>query len=254
MKLCSISDVHISPNFPERLELFKSFCHSKEVSESDIVVLLGDIFDHMAGQKKKYLNQYSDFFNILTKLIKSGKRLIVVEGNHDFHTNEIFSHYFKENLTNEEYQRYQHLKDDEIITFSNTKLYIGHGDVLDYDNLAYKRWKSIYSSKLFEIIMKYLFPYFFIENLGRRASKNSKKRGSKTFNYKESEEKYREGFRILSKKLEYDIAITGHTHIKDTFEYNNKLLLNNGFFPATKSFIYIDLNSKKGEVVKLVES
>lgn len=254
MKLCSISDVHISPNYPERLELFKSFCHSKKVSESDVIVLLGDIFDHMAGQKKKYLKKYDDFFKILTELIRSGKRLIVVEGNHDFHTNEIFSHYFKENLSFEEYQRYQHLKDDDIITFSNTKVYIGHGDVLDYDNRAYKRWKSIYSSRLFEIIIKYLFPYFLIENLGRRASNNSKKRGSKTFNYKESEEKYREGFKLLSDKLEYDIAITGHTHIKDTFIYNNKLLLNNGFFPATKSFIYIELNHKKGEVVKLAES
>jgi UDP-2,3-diacylglucosamine pyrophosphatase LpxH len=96
MRLSSISDVHISPNFPERMEMFHRFCKSKIVKDSHIIVLLGDIFDHMAGQKLQYLSQYKEYFELLTTILNDGKKLIIVEGNHDFHTDQIYMNAFKD--------------------------------------------------------------------------------------------------------------------------------------------------------------
>jgi hypothetical protein len=125
---------------------------------------------------------------------------------------------------------------------------------LDFDNEAYKRWKSIYSSRLFEILLKNLIPYNLLESLGKNASNNSRERGKKTFDYNKSQEKYRQGFRLLAKNIDFDVAITGHTHIIDKYEYGEKTMVNNGFFPATRKFITIDLEKKTSELIKLEES
>jgi len=252
MKLCSISDIHITPNYPERLDLFKSFCRSEEVKNSQIIVLLGDIFDHMTGNKKQYQKQYSGFFNELKKMLDAGKTLYVVEGNHDFHTDKIYGSYFKKNIEPKYLKNYHHIKNDIIINLNNKRIYIGHGDVLDYDNEAYKKWKSIYTSKGFRFLVSYIIPYRLAEKLGMMASKDSKQRNAETFNFEESKGKYRIGFEHLISEKEFDIALTGHTHIQENYTKDDKKLLNNGFFPSSKSFIY--LNNEEATLVKLKES
>lgn len=251
MKLSSISDVHLSPSYPERFKLFSQFISSKEVQESDIVVLLGDIFDIMVGNKKQYINAYQEYFNQLGGLLENDKKIIIVEGNHDFHTGEVYHYYFKKNHP-DKIHNYQHIKSHKVISVNNKKVYLGHGDVLDYKNEAYKRWKSIYSSKLFKVITNILIPYKLVDHLGHRASKNSKKRSRDTFNYEASKDLYREGFVNMLQEYDFDIALTGHTHIKEDYIKDGKKLLNNGFFPQTKSFIYLDENNES--LITLEES
>lgn len=251
MKISSISDVHLSSVHPERFQLFYNFCHSKEVSNSDIVILLGDIFDVMTGNKKQYYKKYSEYFKALSMLLDQGKKLLVVEGNHDFHTEKIYSTYFlKNNPSN--YHLYEHIKLDKILEADGKKIYIGHGDILDYKNEAYKKWKKIYSSKFFKFLVCYFLPFWFIEFLGKRASMNSKKRSRNYFDPERYRTLYRDGFIELIKSYNVDIAITGHTHIEEHEVIEQKTLLNNGFFPTSKKFIHID--NGKTNLITLEES
>lgn len=252
MKLCSISDIHISYNFPERLELFKSFCRSKEVKESEIIILLGDIFDHMTGNKNQYIIKHREYFEELLLLLRSNKKIYVVEGNHDFHTEKIYKKYFQNKLDYEHLQNYMHLKKDQSIKLNDKIIYFGHGDILDYDNLSYKKWKNIYSSWYFKLFVSYILPFFVIEKLGEFASGNSKKRNSKTFNRSKAKEKYQKGFKILCDNTEFDIAIMGHTHIEENFQFKSKRLLNNGFFPHSKQFVQV--TESEARLIKLTES
>ena len=251
MKLSSISDVHITPNNPERFNLFKKFCESKEVQESNIVVLLGDIFDIMIGNKKGYIRKYNEFFQLIGQLLKQDKKLYIVEGNHDFHTKELFYDYISKNFP-EYINLLIHVKNETSILLNGKKIYVGHGDILDHKNDAFKRWKVIYSSKSFKFFVEKILPFSLVEYLGHRASRNSKKRSKSSFNYKEAQDKYRDGFHELVSKEEYDIVLTGHTHIKEDYTFKNTKLLNNGFFPSTKEFIYID--EQTSSLVKLEES
>lgn len=251
MKISSISDVHLSLRYPERFDLFFRFLRSKEVNTSDTIILLGDIFDIMIGNKLQYTKKYHDYFNELSKLLNSGKKLIVVEGNHDFHTEEIYKSFFEKNAASS-IQNYEHIKYDKILKSDGFQLYIGHGDILDYRNTAYKRWKKIYSSQFFKIFTSYIIPFRLVEYLGDRASRNSKKRSRDSFNYEAAKEEYRNGFKAMIEKSNYDIVLTGHTHILEDYTLDGVKLLNNGFFPQTKSFIYIEHGN--ASVVSLEEN
>lgn len=248
MKISSISDVHLSKFYPERFRLFSQFCHSKEVQSSDVIILLGDIFDVMTGNKNQYILKYREFFDELGLLLQKGKKLIVVEGNHDFHTDKIYYNFFKKYYA-QYIDNYSHVEADIIYEANNKKIYIGHGDVLDYKNDAYKKWKRIYTSKWFRFLVSYILPFWFIEMLGDRASKNSKKRSRDSFNVDSSRALYREGFQELIRNKSIDIALTGHTHIDENLLIDGKKLMNNGFFPATMSFVHITDN--ESTLVKL---
>ena len=56
----------------------------------------------------------------------------------------------------------------------------------------------------------------------------------------------------MLQEYDFDIALTGHTHIKEDYIKDGKKLLNNGFFPQTKSFIYLDENNES--LITLEES
>ena len=73
MKISSISDIHIYDDMDERAELLTKFLNSSEVTESDVVVLLGDIFDMMVGNKSQYLDKYKEILSEIKKICKNKK-------------------------------------------------------------------------------------------------------------------------------------------------------------------------------------
>jgi UDP-2,3-diacylglucosamine pyrophosphatase LpxH len=56
VKISSISDIHIKSPTDKSYALLLDFLNHKEVSDSDGVLLLGDIFDFMMGEHKEYLD------------------------------------------------------------------------------------------------------------------------------------------------------------------------------------------------------
>jgi UDP-2,3-diacylglucosamine hydrolase len=235
MKISSISDIHIYEDNDERSLLLYKFLKSKEVCESTHIVLLGDIFDLMVGNKKEYLQKYEQTFSRIKKASKN-KELIYISGNHDFSLSKILNEYFND-------IKFQYSSKPVVLNDSNTSIYLSHGDEVDENELSYQRWKNIYSNKYFQKIIDIFLPYFLIDMIGSNASKKSKKRNIKKFDYKLARNKYSNDLRIFLSKHKADYFILGHTHI----EYLDKKIVNNGFVPIHKKFAHYN-----GESLSLV--
>lgn len=231
MKIAVTSDVHITNTNDAGKKFILNFLNHHKVMNADYIIFLGDIFDIMIGPKKQYIKKYHFFFQRILELASQGKKIIYLEGNHDFHLSEVFNSLENENITV--------VREIFVLRDNDKTISFEHGDELDLENEAYKKWKNIYSSKTMKILVKYFVPHAFIDFIGNKASSNSKKKGSKKFNYEEEKQKYRKHFNNFQKE-NIDIHVMGHTHIKDEYEVNGKVYLNNGFPQAHQEFLYFD--------------
>ena len=90
--------------------------------------------------------------------------------------------------------------------------------------------------------VNYILPYFLLRIIGESASKDSKKRNSKVFDYEKAKTKYREGAKRVIEKSEIDILVAGHTHICENETLENGKYLNNGFPLKDKKFVFLSPN------------
>lgn len=232
MKISITSDVHVMAQDEDAGKKFlQNFLYNDYVVNSDVIVFLGDIFDIMIGPKTQYLKRYHFFFEAIKKLASEGKKIVYIEGNHDFHIEKVFKELNTNNI--------EVISKRFVLEDAGKKIAFEHGDELDLDNVAYQKWKKIYSSKTMKFLVSFLIPHFVIDNIGKMASSNSKEKSSKEFNFDKEKEKYREHFKRYHTP-DIDIYVMGHTHIRDEFIDNNKVYLNNGFPRADQDFLYLE--------------
>lgn len=239
MKFCTISDLHIKQKGDFPSQLLERFIGSEEVKGVNQVYFLGDIFDFMVGGHVEYLEKYDFFFDIIEGLIKSGKHVYYLEGNHDFHLDRIMQN-FAQNLGSNQ-TLFTHSKESIFQNYNSKKFLFTHGHEID-QNKSYQNWKKIYSSFYFKFLVNNILPYKVVENLGNRASANSKQRGVKKFIYNKNKELYRQGAHTLIKQYSLDFLIAGHTHISECYEIEKSFYVNNGFPQTSGQFIYFDSN------------
>src|SRR6476620_1061721 len=96
------------------------------------------------------------------------------EGNHDVHLEKLFKKMWK----NDEVLITQEPKIEMI---EGKKYYFSHGDEHEIDNHAYHRYMRFIRSKPLKFVADYIMPYALLNFLGERASKISRKKGSKKF-------------------------------------------------------------------------
>ncbi len=234
MKIVAISDVHIKKPNDEADKLLTSFLCHKEVESSDIVLLLGDIFDLMCGPHEEYIELFHHQFKRLSELSQSGRKIYFFEGNHDLHLHGLFNKIWKNN---------------EII-LSHTPVfeeiegkiyYYSHGDEHEIDNKGYQRYIKIIRSSPMKFIANNLIPYQLLRFLGERASKMSRKKGARNFKYDEVRNRFRTGV-SLTTSGKFDFVLGGHSHVQDHFLIPNSesVYVNNGYALRTKTFILIE--------------
>jgi UDP-2,3-diacylglucosamine hydrolase len=250
MKISCISDLHIRTENDEAHECFKAFINHPKVKESQEVYFLGDIFDMMVGDQQKYLDQYDFFFSSINSLIQNNIKVTYVEGNHDFHLENVFQTFKIKNEINDEMLIYSK---DEIKFVHKDKNYIlCHGDIVDNMNESFKKWKSIYRSLPFQLFVNKIIPYSIAKKIGDKASSNSKKRNSKSFEYDNSKKLYINGAKEILKNKSHTILVGGHTHILEDIKFHECQYINNGFPVSDQKFIHIEENTAK--LISLTES
>jgi UDP-2,3-diacylglucosamine hydrolase len=77
-----VSDVHMRTPDDARAQAFCGLLDS--LSECDVLVLLGDIFDFINARQQFYFHHWRHVFNRLRRLKEQGVRIVFVEGNHDY--------------------------------------------------------------------------------------------------------------------------------------------------------------------------
>lgn len=234
MKIAAISDVHVKKPFDEADRILSTFLLHEEVQNADIILLLGDIFDLMVGPHEEYLKLFEHQFQRITKLSQMGKKVYFFEGNHDVHLAGLFKKIWKNNEVI--------LSQQPVIEELDGKLYYySHGDEHEVDNVSYQRYIKLIRSSPLKFVANYLMPFRLLGFLGERASKISRKKGAKNFQYELVRNRFRSGV-ALSTEGKYHFVIGGHSHVQDTYLIPNSdsLYVNNGFALKTKTFIVIE--------------
>jgi UDP-2,3-diacylglucosamine hydrolase len=233
MRITAISDVHIKQPHDAADSLLCRFLDHPLVQQSDYVVLLGDIFDLMCGPHQAYLSDYAHIFERLEKLMVAGKKVLFFEGNHDVHLQQLFNQDQREVTL-------QAAQYPVVETIAGKTYYFSHGDEHEVDNHSYQRYKKWILSPPLRFIANYVMPYWLLNFLGERASKVSRKKGSRVFNFERVKERFRVGVKTTTQG-KYDFVLGGHSHVQDIFTFGNlpTIYINNGYALKTKTFIHI---------------
>ena len=242
MKFAAISDVHIKKAGDPAEVLLLAFLRNPDVQSSDVIFLLGDIFDLMIGPHTQYFVRFQPYFDEIKKLIKAGKQICYVEGNHDFHLHELYRKFF---LINSELDSSLFKMAPYFEFFdADKKIYLAHGDDIELNNPSYKLFKAIVTSPPLRYYANYLMPHFLIKGIGEYSSERSRKRNNKRYTMDSDLKPVMDNFRLSAevffKKHPRQIIVLGHSHVKDHyvspsgFEY-----VNNGYAQHTKTYISI---------------
>lgn len=121
-----ISDLHLSGERPDIIDLFLGFLQT-EASQSDALYILGDLFEAWIGDDyiEPALAPVIDTFETLTG---NGLKVYVMAGNRDF-------------LMGHEFERYtgcRLLQDPSVIDLYGTPTLLMHGDTLCTDDVDYQ--------------------------------------------------------------------------------------------------------------------
>lgn len=233
MKIAAISDVHVKAPHDEADKLLCSFLSHPEVQSSDYILLLGDIFDLMCGPHDEYLRSFGHIFTLMDELQKKKKKVYFFEGNHDVHLEKLFKKLWPQDeilIT----------QDPRVETLGSRKYYFSHGDEHEVDNLSYHRYIKFIRSRPLKFVADYLMPYAVLNFFGERASKMSRKKGSRKFDVEGVRKKFRSGVSETTNG-QYDFVLGGHSHVKDRFQLpgSSSLYLNNGYALQSRTFILI---------------
>lgn len=242
MKFSAISDIHVKNAGDQAEVLLLTFLRNPDVQSSDVIFLLGDIFDLMVGPHTQYFVRYQAYFEELKKLIINGKKICYVEGNHDFHLRHLYKKFFK-NHSELNSSLFEIAPSFEFYD-NQKKIYLAHGDDIELGNPGYKVFKSIVTSPPLRYYANYLMPHFLIKGIGEYSSDRSRKRNN--LRYKEESDltpiknNFRFSAEIFFKESQSQIIVLGHSHVKDHYKSPSGFeYINNGYAQHTKTYISI---------------
>jgi UDP-2,3-diacylglucosamine hydrolase len=232
-KLSFISDIHVRSADDHRYKLLLSYLKNEKVLDSNIICFGGDIFDRMIGSYSEYIDEFKSYFNLLKELVESKKQVIYLQGNHDFHLDQLYSELFYP------YKNFQLIKNYIVIEFNNKKTLLTHGDILDFSDLSYLKYRSFITGSLCYLVSQGFFSYKLVKYIGDTVSGQSNRSKGYKIDLKKEQSKYHQLIDLLP-ELKLDQLICGHSHIKDKVSKQGRIYINNGFCPEEKVFIHYD--------------
>ena len=138
-----ISDIHLTEQRPDKIQLFTSFLHSPAARESAALYILGDLFEYFwlgnddrTPPVKKIITELADF-------TRSGSRVFFIRGNRELMLDKGF-----EALTG-----CTVLDDMTVIELDGKKVLISHGDRFCIKDVKYQIYRRFmereFTRKLF---------------------------------------------------------------------------------------------------------
>jgi UDP-2,3-diacylglucosamine hydrolase len=243
MKVSAISDVHVKRSGDPAEQLLLSYLRNPDVQSSDIIFLLGDIFDLMIGPHSQYFLRFQNYFSELRNLLKNNKKIYYVEGNHDFHLKNLYAKFFSvhSDLDSSLFSMAPYFE----IQDGNKKIHLSHGDDLELNNPNYKMYKKIVTSFPVTFYANHLMPHFLIKGLGEYSSERSRQRNNVRYSLESDLTEVKENFRasaeVYRAKNPVDIIVCGHSHVKDHYVSSSGFeYVNNGYAQHSKTYISIE--------------
>lgn len=243
MKFSAISDVHVKKSSDQAELLLLQFLRNPDVQSSDVIFLLGDIFDLMIGPHSQYFSRFKSYFDELKFLLQKGVKICYVEGNHDFHIRHLYQKYFAVHKELDS-ALFQMAPSFEFMD-AGKKIYLCHGDDIELDNPSYKAFKKIVTSPPLRYYANNLMPHFLIKSIGEYSAEKSRRRNNKRYALDTDMSSVRDHFRksmeAFYKSHPVDIIVSGHSHVKDIYlSESGFAYINNGYAQNSKTYISIE--------------
>lgn len=125
-----ISDLHLTPERPAQVKLFRDFMQQK-APVCTALYILGDFFEAWVGDDDLTLDFNADIAAHIRKLVDSGVPVFFMSGNRDFLAGPVLA----------EATGWTHLPDPSLINLHGTTTLISHGDAYCTDDTAYQAFR-----------------------------------------------------------------------------------------------------------------
>lgn len=214
MRALFLADAHLYRPEDRNYRTLLDFLESQS-GQVDLLVLLGDIFEFWAGDRKRLHPSYAPLLNCLEKLHRGGTRLVYVEGNHDFD----LGRHFTERLNCEV------LPDGGLIELEGSKVFLVHGDQANPADQGYRFLRWFLRTPLMRGLIRNLPEalVWWVADHSVRTSRKKTKEKSRRWPARDILRDYAR--RILDAGR--PIMITGHYHqpFRETFEQGELIAL-----------------------------
>jgi UDP-2,3-diacylglucosamine hydrolase len=232
-----ISDVHLrhldSNEGKALISLVK-----KAQKQASLFVILGDLFDVWVGEGKAFQTHYAPLLEEL-RILRKECTVHYFEGNHDLY----LTPFWQQHMGFHVHPGPHHFQ------FGDTKIWAEHGDEINRSDYGYLFLRRLLRTRLVKSTVQKL-PSHLILKMGQKASHSSRRftthRGRDATHETKTRDLVRRYAMDLRTKVEFDLIVTGHTHIADNFCFtgpNNSAarLVNLGsWFPGPR---YLELTT-----------
>ncbi len=130
-----ISDLHLSPERPEIIQLYINFLNQQATKASSLYIL-GDLVEYWLGDDDK-AEGLSEVFNCMKKQAEKGLNIYLMHGNRDFLMGQSLAQRAGCTLISDPY----------ITEFNNTPVLLIHGDTLCTGDLRYQEFRALLRSQ-----------------------------------------------------------------------------------------------------------
>jgi UDP-2,3-diacylglucosamine hydrolase len=199
----------------------------------DDLYIVGDLFDFWFCKNEKIYPEFILIINKLIELQKTGIRIHLSEGNHDFFMGE----YFRDVLGMEVFEEWTNVKLD------NLQALIAHGDTTDSTNIKYVLFRKLLRSHTFYNMQRFI-PASLRWTLASFTSTASKEM---TIEDGDALAKKMLSFALAKFQENYDAVILGHCHVPSLNHYTitgkKKTFVTLGDWISHCSFLYYEDNN-----------
>ena len=197
MSTLFISDLHLDPSNPDRIQLAVDFLKAQSSNISRLYIL-GDLFNTWLGDDI-VPEEFEPLIIQLQQLHQSGIKIVLMVGNRDFMLGKKFTKRAGCKLVSDTY----------IIDLYGTKTLLMHGDTLCIDDISYQRYRRWTRNKLLQWCFLHLSTNYrqSISDKIKQKSRQQKQTKSVTI----MDVNQTEVVRVMQ-ELEVPLLIHGHTH------------------------------------------
>jgi len=192
-----ISDLHLSPSDPSRIQLAVDFLKN-ETESIDALYILGDLFNTWLGDDI-VPSEFNPFVEQLQRLHNEGVKTYLMVGNRDFIVGAKFAKHAGCEL----------LADHCVIDLYGIKTLLLHGDTLCIDDESYQRYRKWVRTRLFKWCFNHLSARYRQGISDKIKQKSQAKKQSKSAMIMDVN---RQEVDSIMKKFDVHQLIHGHTH------------------------------------------
>ncbi|MBI3543969.1 MAG: UDP-2,3-diacylglucosamine diphosphatase [Deltaproteobacteria bacterium] len=203
-KLVILSDLHVwGPEDPLYRALLR-FIDGK-LGEGDKFFIVGDLFDLFIGNKSVFTDRYYELISRLRELGSRGVEVFYIEGNHDFHLENIFDDCAHVRL----------YADTLHYEWNGRKFHFCHGDKINWRDVGYQTFRFLTRNLVSQCIIE-AAPGALIDRVGSMMSK-----ASRGYNPEASEKVVHLFRNYACEQISsgYDFVIMGHSHHLDDMRF-----------------------------------